>query len=107
MKKIIITLSLLALSCSVNAKQIPEFLELMGNAQQTLNDNTYDVPCDACDNTSAGHVFTAQEGIAAILDGPLEYMGRDLFPGSAQNRTCVFKSKSAYILYNNCMANKK
>jgi hypothetical protein len=34
-------------------------------------------------------------------------MGRQIFPGSGQNYTCVYKSETAYILYNNCMGNKK
>lgn len=107
MKRIILLLSLLGLSFSGYAKEKPQFLELMDQASKSLNDEAYETPCDACEESQSNHVYTPQEGLSAILDGPLEYMGRDLFPGNAQNRTCVYKSKSAYILYHNCMANKK
>jgi hypothetical protein len=45
--------------------------------------------------------------VEKIFDGKLSFMGREQFPGSFQNYTCVYKSESAYILYHNCMASKK
>lgn len=52
-------------------------------------------------------IYTPQQALSDINNGELQFLGRDLFPGSDQNRTCVFKSKTAYVLYYNCMANKK
>lgn len=54
-----------------------------------------------------GSVYTPQQALADINSGKLEFMGRELMPGSGQNRTCIYKSERAYILYGNCMANKK
>ncbi len=53
------------------------------------------------------HNYTPELAISDIQNGNLEFMGRDLLPGSDQNRTCIFKSESAYILYNNCMSSKR
>ena len=50
---------------------------------------------------------TPQEAIKDINSGKLTFLGREKFPGSFQNYTCVYKSGRAYILYHNCMANKK
>lgn len=50
---------------------------------------------------------TPLEALRSIKAGKLTYMGRDLFPGNDQNRTCVYKSDLAYILYNNCLSSKK
>jgi hypothetical protein len=52
-------------------------------------------------------LYTPLEALKDIHAGKLVFLGRDLFPGSDQNRTCVYKSETAYILYNNCMGNKK
>jgi hypothetical protein len=57
-----------------------------------------------CDLPTEG--YGPSQALADINNGQLVFMGRDMFPGNGQNRTCVYKSKSAYILYNNCMANK-
>ena len=51
--------------------------------------------------------ITPQEAIKDINSGKLTFMGREKFPGSFQNYTCVYKSDRAYIIYNNCMGNKK
>ena len=50
---------------------------------------------------------TPQEAIEDVNSGKLTFLGREKFPGSFQNYTCVFKSESAYVLYHNCMGNKK
>ena len=63
-----------------------------------------EVKCEAC---QGNFVLTPEKAIEAMNAGKLVFLGRDLFPGSDQNKTCVFKSDAAYILYNNCMANKK
>jgi hypothetical protein len=52
-------------------------------------------------------LYTPLDALKDIHSGKLVFLGRDLFPGSDQNRTCVYKSETAYILYNNCMGNKK
>jgi hypothetical protein len=52
-------------------------------------------------------LLTPEEALQDINQGKLIFMGRQIFPGSGQNYTCVYRSETAYILYNNCMANKK
>jgi hypothetical protein len=46
------------------------------------------------------------EAVHDINNGRLTYMGRDLFPGSFHNSSCVYKSDSAYVIYNNCPLSK-
>lgn len=70
----------------------------------------YSQSADQCETTSSGEENQAYSPVEALKDiqaGKLTFLGRDLFPGSDQNKTCVYKSDTAYILYNNCMANKK
>ena len=66
--------------------------------------------CEASKNAEAAPSngpYSPQDALRDINSGKLTFMGRDLFPGSDQNRTCVYKSDKAYILYNNCMSSKK
>ena len=51
--------------------------------------------------------YTPQEALKDINAGNLQFLGRDLLPGSFKNRACVFKSERAYVLYYNCMADRK
>lgn len=69
---------------------------------QSLDKISPEVACVSEENP-----YTPQEAIKDINSGKLTFMGREKFPGSAQNYTCVYKSDRAYILYHNCMANKK
>lgn len=48
-----------------------------------------------------------QNLVRDVLNGPLTFMGRDLLPGSDQNRSCVFRGATAYVIYTNCMGNKR
>lgn len=73
-----------------------------------------DAVCETCEAKQVaeapaprGGDYTPQDALRDINSGKLTFMGRDLFPGSDQNRTCVYKSDKAYILYNNCMSSKK
>ena len=52
-------------------------------------------------------LYSPLEALKDINSGKLTFLGRQIFPGSGQNYTCVYKSETAYILYNNCMGNKK
>ncbi len=63
----------------------------------------------SCDLSDQGPIdyYTPQKAIADLNSGKLVFMGRDLFPGSDQNRTCVFKNEKIYLLYNNCMSSRK
>lgn len=47
-----------------------------------------------------------QNIVRTVLNGNLTFMGRDLLPGSDQNRSCVFRGETAYVIYRNCMGNK-
>jgi hypothetical protein len=55
----------------------------------------------------AVELYTPTEALRDINSGKLKFLGRALFPGNDQNKTCVYKSDRAYILYNNCLASKK
>jgi hypothetical protein len=73
-----------------------------------------DAVCETCEAAKVaeaaaprGEAYTPQDALRDINSGKLTFMGRDLFPGSDQNRTCVYKSDKAYILYYNCMSSKK
>lgn len=55
----------------------------------------------------ADDLYTPLEAIKDINAGKLTFLGRALFPGNDQNYTCVYKSETAYIIYNNCMSSKK
>lgn len=60
--------------------------------------------CPQCDKLN--WIYTPQEAVQD-MKSPLRFLGRDLFPGSDSNRTCVFKAERAYILYYNCMKDRK
>lgn len=92
---VIVSLPLLAVSPKDAVKQL-----------ENLKDPKPQVEC-ASPTEDAAPLYTPTEAMKDIRAGKLVFLGRDLFPGSDQNRTCVYKSESAYILYNNCMGNKK
>lgn len=62
-------------------------------------------PCPTCDKTSS--VYGPADALKDINSGNLKFLGRDIFPGSDQNRTCAFKNDRAYVLYINCLGNRK
>lgn len=72
-----------------------------------------DPVCETCEvekvaqAAPSGGAYSPQDALKDINSGKLTFMGRDLFPGSDQNRSCVYKSDNAYIIYNNCMSSKK
>lgn len=70
--------------------------------------------CETCEAKKAAEAipprsgtYSPQEALQDIHSGKLTFMGRDLFPGADQNRSCIYKSDRAYIIYNNCMSSKK
>lgn len=85
------------------------------NATEQLKDlaRAGSAPCATCAPDGAppppppSSLYTPEQALADIKAGNLKFLGRDLMPGSDQNRSCVFKSEKAYVLYNNCMANRK
>lgn len=93
-------LFLVVLSTSAFAQTEKALMNQLENIQGVKPE----VKCETCQGNS---VLTPEKAVEAINSGKLVFLGRDLFPGSDQNRTCVYKSESAYILYNNCMASKK
>jgi hypothetical protein len=48
-----------------------------------------------------------QNIVKSLMNGKLTFMGRDLLPGSDQNRSCVFRNETAYVIYRNCMGSKR
>lgn len=62
-----------------------------------------EVTCDTCSD----QVNCPQKIVDQLLSGQLTFMGRDLLPGSDQNRSCVFRSETAYVIYRNCMSSKR
>lgn len=51
--------------------------------------------------------YSPQNALADINSGDLKFIGRELMPGSGQNRTCIYQNAKVYVLYNNCMGNRK
>ncbi|MBA2403763.1 MAG: hypothetical protein H0V66_03245, partial [Bdellovibrionales bacterium] len=43
-------------------------------------------------------LYSPHQALKDINTGKLTFMGRQIFPGSGQNYTCVYKSQTAYIL---------
>lgn len=68
--------------------------------------NVTDPVCESCE-ASQVPALTPQEAIKAINSGKLVYIGRESLAGHDQNRSCIYKSDTAYIIYNNCMGSKK
>jgi len=102
MKKLIL-LNLMILSTNLWAQSPKDFIRKMADSK-FLDPASECYTCKASERS--GH-YTPQQALEDINSGKLTFMGRDLFPGSDQNRTCVYKSETAYILYNNCMSSKK
>jgi hypothetical protein len=68
------------------------------------------LPCVAeADNSLSENLdtYSPQKALADINSGDLKFVGRELMPGSGQNRTCIYQNAKVYVLYNNCMSNKK
>lgn len=68
---------------------------------------TFQVYAQVSPEASIKTPITPQEAIKDINSGKLTFIGREKFPGSFQNYTCVYKSERAYVIYNNCMGSKK
>lgn len=109
--KNVILLSFVLVSSSAFAQTAGDVVKQLQSLQKNLN---IDPVCNTCEAGASPVAARAPSvggiGPAAALElmnGPLTFLGRDLFPGSDQNRTCVYKSATAYILYGNCMASKK
>lgn len=108
MKKSIL-LSLVLVSSTSFAQTAGDVVKQLQSLQKNLN---LDPVCNTCEEVKPAPSNAPSGGVgpASALDlmsGPLTFLGRDLFPGSDQNRTCVYKSATAYILYGNCMSSKK
>lgn len=70
------------------------------------------LPCVAGENTNPDvpdnqETYSPQKALADINSGELKFIGRELMPGSGQNRTCIYQNAKVYVLYNNCMASRK
>lgn len=52
-------------------------------------------------------VYSPTQALADLNSGTLTFIGRELLAGSDQNRTCIYKSEKAFILYNNCMFSRR
>ncbi|MBY0413392.1 MAG: hypothetical protein K2Q18_04475, partial [Bdellovibrionales bacterium] len=55
----------------------------------------------------ASDVYLPLEALEDLNSGELKFVGRDLMPGSGQNRSCIFENEKVYVIYHNCMSNKK
>ncbi len=92
---------------SVHAQDLKESVKSLESIEKVAKNNS--APCLTC--TVAGappeSMYTPQQALADINAGQLKFIGRDLIPGNDQNKTCVFKTERAYVLYNNCMANRR
>lgn len=66
-------------------------------------------PCIQTENSPLQNLetYSPQAALADINSAELKFIGRELMPGSGQNRTCIYQNAKVYVLYNNCMANRK
>ncbi len=105
--KNIFGLTVIFISLSANANRYQEVVYYL----EEINQIPLNAPVQTCgqieNQFQERPLYTPQEAIKDINSGHLKYLGRDLFPGSDQNRTCVYKSERAYVLYNNCMSSRK
>ena len=51
-------------------------------------------------------IYGPAQALADINSGELTFVGRDLFQNS-EERSCVYKSQSAFVIYHNCMADRR
>lgn len=104
--KIIFLIALLSFNAfSQTSKDIVKQLDDINHVSEKTK-----APCPTCELgkiSSEPSIVIPQEALSEINSGSLQFIGRDLFPGSDQNRTCVFKTDKAYVLYYNCMSSKK
>ncbi len=52
-----------------------------------------------------GGMYGPEQALSDINNGELTFIGRDLFKGH-EERSCVYKSQSALVIYHNCMADR-
>jgi len=94
--KTLITLSLLL--CVSSSFAVEDSLKVLEQNQVGP-----EVTCENCsDQTNCPQKIMDQ-----LLNGELTFMGRDLLPGSDQNRSCVYRSATAYVIYRNCMGSRR
>lgn len=94
MKYLILTLVLTITSAHA---QLQKGLEVLSGGAAPVAE------CEDCSDDPS----CPQNLVRDVLNGPLTFMGRDLLPGSDQNRSCVFRGPTAYVIYTNCMGNKR
>ena len=52
-------------------------------------------------------IFTPQQALIDLNAEDLKFVGRELMPGSGQNRSCLFQNSKVIVIYDNCMSSKK
>jgi hypothetical protein len=67
---------------------------------EVLIDPSPEVTCDK-------HLMTPDEALAELNSPDKTWIGRKNLYGHDQNYTCIYKTTKAYILYHNCMSNKR
>ena len=61
----------------------------------------------ATQTTPSQVTYSALQALDDINSEDLKFVGRDKMPGADLNKACVYKNSKIYLIYNNCMANKK
>lgn len=56
--------------------------------------------------TAVTGVYGPEQALADINNGELTFVGRDLFQ-NYEERSCVYKSATAFVIYHNCMADRR
>lgn len=104
MKKLILCLPILFTSIAF----AQDYADVIKQLQKINNKPiAVDAECNTCDADALSNAVGPANAVEQVFAGKLTFIGRDLFPGSDQNRTCVYKSDTAYILYHNCMSSKE
>lgn len=73
-----------------------------GNEKITESPAKQDTTPEAPTSTT----LSPQKALSLLNSEELKFIGRDIMPGSGQNRSCVFQNSKVYVVYNNCMSSK-
>lgn len=90
----------------LRVQSVDRLLASAGTAGDELNGCNRDgesiAPITIESSADSVPLLTPQGMIAATLSEPLQFVGRVLFSGSEEERSCVFQNSQVYIVYNYC-----
>jgi hypothetical protein len=88
---------------SVVSKSIDE---TQNPAQESVV-STPTVPTSEAAHETGTGIYTPHRALSDINSSELKFMGREIMPWGNLNSSCVYQNAKVYVIYDNCMANKK